>query len=225
MFRVAVVGANGNIGRRLINIIKSDSRFGKPLAIVRTEEQATYFRNDIGIDASVTSIEAATPREIAFAIEGYDAVVFTAGAGGSGLDKLINVDLDGCIKSAEACELVGIKRFVLVSAIKADDRDFWWNIDSLRDYYIAKRAADCFIRTTNLDYTILQPGWLNNNTGTGKYLPVNKLDESTDASFPISREDVANFISKCLASPENTIRKTIPLTNGEATYEQFVRTL
>lgn len=122
--KVAVVGASGKVGRLLINQLKANDSFSTPLAIVRTQDQVNYFKNEVGVDASLTDIENASVSEITDAIKAYDAVVFSAGAGGKGMERIFTVDLDGCIKVVEACEKAGIKRFVVVSALKAEDRDF-----------------------------------------------------------------------------------------------------
>lgn len=75
---------------------------------------------------------------IAATMKGFDAVVFTAGSGGkTGFDKTLEVDLDGAVKSMIAAEQVGVKRFVMVSAVHAGNRERW-NASGIKPYYIAK---------------------------------------------------------------------------------------
>ncbi|AJS86835.1 hypothetical protein H803_YJM1381M00233 [Saccharomyces cerevisiae YJM1381] len=223
--KVAVVGASGKVGRLLINQLKANDSFSTPLAIVRTQDQVNYFKNEVGVDASLTDIENASVSEITDAIKAYDAVVFSAGAGGKGMERIFTVDLDGCIKVVEACEKAGIKRFVVVSALKAEDRDFWYNIKGLREYYIAKRSADREVRNSNLDYTILQPGSLELNKGTGLLQPLDKLEEKASVNYSINREDVASFIVESLLHPNATVKKTISLVNGTEPMEKFIQSL
>ncbi|CAI4049622.1 hypothetical protein SUVZ_13G2250 [Saccharomyces uvarum] len=223
--KVAVVGANGKVGRLLLTQLKNNSSFSTPLAIVRTQEQVAHFKNIVGVDAVLTDIENASVNEIVDAIKGYDAVVFSAGAGGKGVERIFTVDLDGCIKVAEACENAGVKRFIVVSAFKAEDRDFWWNLKGLRSYYIAKRSADREVRRSNLDYTILQPGSLELNEGTGLFQPLDKLEEKASAFYSVNREDVASFITQSLLHPDATVRKSIPLVNGNEPVEKFIQSL
>ncbi|QID85811.1 hypothetical protein GRS66_008400 [Saccharomyces pastorianus] len=223
--RVAVVGANGRVGRLLLNQLKNSSSFATPLAIVRKQDQVDYFKNEAGVDASLTDIETSSASEIAAAIKGYDAVVFSAGAGYDGVERIFTVDLDGCIKVVEACENAGVKRFVVVSALRAEDRDFWWNLEGLREYYIAKRSADREIRSSKLDYTILQPGTLESNEGTGLFRPLDKLDEKASGLYSINNEDVASFITQTLLHPDVTVGKTIPLVNGNESIESFIQSL
>ncbi|CAB4253284.1 similar to Saccharomyces cerevisiae YMR090W Putative protein of unknown function with similarity to DTDP-glucose 4,6-dehydratases [Maudiozyma barnettii] len=224
--KVAIVGASGKVGSFLVQLLKNDpTHFATPLALVRTAEQVKHWKSEVGIDAKLTSVETDDVDTIANAINGVDAVVFAAGAGGKGVERIFTVDLDGCLKVAEACEKVGTKRFVLVSAIMAENRKFWWDLQGLREYYIAKRSADREIRCTKLDYTIVQPGWLTNDDSTGKYVPADKAESVFSDHREIARKDVALFIKEALLHPKETNRKTIPLLNGDVPVQEFVKQL
>ncbi|CCF55510.1 hypothetical protein KAFR_0A00720 [Kazachstania africana CBS 2517] len=224
--KVAVIGANGKVGRLVIKELVNDpTNFATPLAVVRSKEQQDFFQNELKIDATLTSVEHSSVSQISDAIKGYDAVIFSAGAGGKGIERIFTVDLDGCVKAMEACEAVGIKRFILVSAIKAEDRSFWWNIESLRNYYIAKRAADHEVRSSTLDYTILQPGNLTLEDSIGKFTLVKDIDERLRTDPSITRADVALFIKECLKHPKETSRKTIPLLNGDRSVNDIIKNL
>ncbi|CCK70504.1 uncharacterized protein KNAG_0E02440 [Huiozyma naganishii CBS 8797] len=225
--KVAIIGANGRIGRLLVDSLKKDTaQFATPLALVRNKEQQQRFIEEVGINASLTSIEFSSVAEIASAIKGYNAVVFCAGAGGKGMERIFTVDLDGCAKTLEACEQVGISRFIVVSAIKAEDRSFWWDWTGLREYYIAKRAADHDVRNSKLDYTIVQPGSLADDASTGKLASVQEIDLKLAAGeITCNRADVALFIKEALLHPKETNRKTVPLLNGDIPVEQFIKSL
>ncbi|KAH3900121.1 probable UPF0659 protein YMR090W [Saccharomycodes ludwigii] len=225
MLKVVIVGANGKVGRLLLNkiISASPTHFDKPLAIVRTKDQVDYFTEQFQdkINVSLTSIEDSTVDDIAKKISGYDAVVFTAGAGGKGVERIFTVDLDGCCKTIEACGKAGVQRFILVSAIHAEDREKWYHT-ALRNYYIAKRAAEHELKWSNLDYTILQPGSLGLEKGTGKLCPAIDIESKKDSYYQIQREDLATFIVASLLNPSKTIRKTIPLANGDEPISEFI---
>lgn len=224
--RVAVVGANGKVGRLLVNLLKNQKEnFATPLAIVRTEEQVKHFQDEVRVDASLTSIETATVPELQKAFKGCDAVVFSAGAGGKSVDRIFTVDLEGCAKVVEACEGAGIARFIIVSAIKAEDRSFWWDLEGLRSYYIAKKAADLYVRNSKLNWTILQPGFLGTGPATGKLVKVDQLETKKDANYHVERADVAHAILESLLNPEKTKRKTIPLANGDIPIKDFIDSL
>ncbi|SCW00849.1 LAFE_0C13366g1_1 [Lachancea fermentati] len=222
--KVVVIGANGRVGRILCAQLKANDKFDTPLAIVRTSEQVQYFENQVGVYASLTNIEDSNIDEIADVLEGYDAVVWTAGAGGKGIERIFTVDLDGAMKVIEACEAADVKRFVMVSAINAEHREFWWHT-ALRNYYIAKRTSDFVLRHSSLDYTILQPGSLLSGEGTGKLCPEDRVQETRSNHYQIEREDVASVIVECLANPAKTVKKTISLANGDQPISEFIHTL
>ena len=222
--RVAVIGANGKVGRLVCDKLKK-IKYG-PIAFVRTEEQLNYFKNDVGIEATLTSIEDVTVEKLSekFKELKVDASVFCAGAGGKGIERIFTVDLDGCCKVADACTQSGVSRLVVVSAINAENRSFWYGA-ALRNYYIAKKAADHYVRGTDLDYTILQPGMLVLGKATGKLCTLDLLETKKDEHYAIDRDDVAEVIVKILEHPKGTIRKTIPLANGGLPIDDFLKTL
>ena len=192
--------------------MKAEQRF-EPLAIVRKPEQCERFES-LGINCKVLSLEDSTSA-ISSAMKGFDAVVFTAGAGGvGGAERTVAVDLDGAVKTMEAGESSKTKRFVMVSAFGAGEREFWYN-SPLRTYYTCKHYADRVLRTTDLDYTILQPGMLTNDKATGKICFPSRVTELPSAQLNASREDVAIAIVEALNKRATTSRKTLPVINGD----------
>ncbi|CEP62185.1 uncharacterized protein LALA0_S04e09758g [Lachancea lanzarotensis] len=219
--KVAVVGANGRVGQHLCKLLKKSAGF-TPLAIVRSEEQRAYFEHELQIQASLTSIEDSSVDQIGKALEGSDAVVWTAGAGGKGQDRIFTVDLDGALKVIEACQKYKISRIIMVSAIKAESREFWWNT-ALKPYYIAKRAADAVLRSSGLNYTILHPGSLGDGPAKGKLAAPDQIESKRTSSYSIEREDVAQFIQVALENPDKTLQKTIELANGDVPVKDFLQ--
>lgn len=210
--KLAVIGAHGKVGSLLCK--RANGTFDVT-AFVRSPAEF-----DEGINVSLDIDITNTPlSKITEALKGFDAVVFTAGAGGKGLDLTLSVDLDGAVKVAEAVQANGIKRFILVSALKTFEREFWWD-SFLRSYYIAKKYADEVIIKMDVNYTILQPGMLVDTAGTGKIMDPTKVDAYADEitmkqsdKLSIPRDDVAHAIVECLNN-DATIRKIIPLISG-----------
>lgn len=210
--RVAVIGANGKVGQILTKKLnKLDDYTAK--AIIRNPDRVNYF-DQLGIITEVISLEDSVSK-LADGLKDYDTVVFTAGAGGKGLDKTLSVDLDGAVKVFEAAEKAGVKRFVLVSALNAEDRDMWYD-GPLRSYYICKKYADRELKRTNLDWTILQPGELTEGQAYGK------VSGGTKGS--IDRVDVADTIIAILED-DSTIKKTIPLVKGDTLIKKYLSEL
>ncbi|MCA1053779.1 SDR family oxidoreductase [Rossellomorea aquimaris] len=202
--KVAVVGANGQIGTHLLKLLK-DSGEHAPRAIVRKEEQARSFESE-GIESVLVDLEG-TVDHIREGLKGVDAVVFTAGSGGNtGSDKTLLVDLDGAVKTMEAAKSSGIDRFIMVSAFQAHNRQNW--NESLLPYYAAKHYADKELERSGLTYTIIRPGGLLNDPGTGQVEAGENLSRGS-----IPREDVASTIIASLAEP-HTYHRGFDLISG-----------
>ncbi|MBU5212234.1 MULTISPECIES: SDR family oxidoreductase [Heyndrickxia] len=213
--KVFVVGANGQIGRHLIQKLKKNEEH-TPKAMVRNEAQSLQLKNE-GIETVIANLEDKV-ETIADAIKGCDAIVFTAGSGGkTGADKTLLIDLDGAVKTMEAAEKVGIKRFIIVSALQAHHRENW--NESIKPYYVAKHYADRVLVSSNLDYTIIRPGGLLNDPGTGKVSIAENLQRGA-----ISREDVAELIIACL-NEKNTLRRSFDVVAGETPINVAIKQL
>ncbi|UII26371.1 SDR family oxidoreductase [Fulvivirga maritima] len=216
MKKVLIIGANGKIGKILTNKMKEAEDFS-PVAMIRKEEQKSYFK-DLGVETKLVSLEGELD-DIESAVKGLDAVVFTAGSGGStGQDKTLTVDLDGAVKTMEAAKANEVKRFVIVSALGADDRSFW-DKSGIKPYYVAKHFADRTLKTIGLDYTIIRPGMLKDDAGTGKIT----LEDPMSAES-VQREDVAEVILTSLRQ-DNTIGKVIEFNNGDKNIEEAVASI
>ncbi|XXM71072.1 SDR family oxidoreductase [Lysinibacillus sphaericus] len=211
--KVAVAGANGQIGKHLIHLLH-DSEEHTPVAIVRKEEQAQSFKDE-GVAASLVNLEGSV-EQIAEGLKEADAVVFTAGSGGStGSDKTLLVDLDGAVKAMEAAKQAGIDRFIIVSALQAHHRENW--NDSLLPYYAAKHYADRELERSGLTYTIIRPGGLLNEAGTGKVAAAENLSRGS-----IPREDVARAIFASLTE-KNTYNRGFDLISGNEPIEKAIK--
>ena len=217
MSRIAIVGAHGKVAQQLMRVLydRGDDFVG----LVRSEEHADDVYR-LGGEGHVLDIEQADSAAIAMAFVGCDAVVFSAGAGpGSGVARKRTVDYAGSVKSAEAAASAGVRRFVQVSAWGVDapvaaDADPQW-----RAYVEAKRDADADLRASGLDWTILRPGGLTFDEGTGHVLLGERVPRGV-----IPREDVARLIAECIADP-STIGRTWEVVSGDVPIEQAVRAL
>jgi len=204
--KVFVIGANGQIGKHLVNQLHAHEQH-EVTAMVRKEGQKKELE-DRGVHAVLADLEGSI-SDLESAIKGADAVVFTAGSGGkTGPDKTLLIDLDGAVKSIEAAKKANVNRFVMVSAFQAHNRDSWAD-SPIKPYMVAKHFADETLVHSGLDYTIVRPGGLQNEPGTGKVLADENLDRGS-----IPREDVAAVIVEALEA-KNTYQKGFDLIAGE----------
>lgn len=211
--RVLIVGANGHIGRRLLQQMSSGPHQSQ--AMIRSAEQATELR-ELGADSTVV---ADLEKDVQPALDGCDAVIFTAGSGGKGgTEKTDAVDRDGAIAVIDAAKEAGVERFVMVSSMGADTPE--QGSHDLQHYLRAKQAADNHLRESGLQYTIVRPGALTNDRGSGKVDVAKHLGRQ--GSVP--RDDVAAVLLQVLDA-DNTHGKQFELLAGESFVQQAVATI
>ena len=213
--KVLVVGANGQIGQKIVKQIQ-DSEEHSVVAMVRKNEQKEQLEKE-GIEAVLANLEDSVDN-LAKALSGADAVIFSAGSGGStGADKTLLIDLDGAIKMMEASEQAGVDRFLIISALGADKRENW--SEEIKSYYVAKYYADKALEKSNLNYTIIRPGALVNEPGTGSVWAGTEFEYGK-----IPREDVARVAVTSLTA-EQTYRKAFNLISGDASINEAIKRL
>ncbi|WP_340112599.1 SDR family oxidoreductase [Maribellus mangrovi] len=214
--KVLIIGANGKIGRILSERLSTSEKY-KPTTFIRKEEQRAYFE-EIGVPVIIESLES-SEEVIGKVVKGFDAIVFTAGSGGkTGFDKTLEIDLDGAVKAIHAAENHQVKRFVMVSAARADDRSYW-NQSSIKPYYIAKHYADKELTRSELDYTILRPVRLTDEYEARK---VKMTNDPSQLEREIPRTAVAEIIMAVLEN-EATFRKTIEMSSGEHSISEALK--
>jgi uncharacterized protein YbjT (DUF2867 family) len=210
---VVIVGGHGKVALQLEKLLAE--RGDSPRGIIRATDQA-HDLEAIGAEPIVLDIEN---REIDDAVAGADAVVFAAGAGaGSGPARKQTVDFDGAVKLIKAADSRGIRRYLMVSAMGVNHPERW--SDAMRPYYEAKAAADKQLMDSGLDYTIVRPGSLTDDPGTGRV----QLAEKLETGGSVSREDVAAVLVECLGA-DNTIGRSFDLLNDGTLVAEAVRSL
>ena len=199
--KILIAGANGKVGTILSGKLWGHSDFS-PVGLIRDSRQQTKF-TALGVPSVVGDLE----EGISSFLPGLDAVIFTAGSGGrTGPDKTTDVDQNAAIKLMVDCESAGVRRFLMVSAIGADP-----NSESTRiqHYLRAKGVADSRLRSSKLDYTIIAPGSLIDERGTGRV----QVAENLGFHGYLPREDLADCIIESLKN-FNSVGKTIQVVSG-----------
>lgn len=205
--RVVIAGGHGKIALIVERLLAQ-----------RGDSVAGFIRNaahsaDLeaaGSEAILVDLEEATTDEVAAHLGGADAVLFAAGAGpGSGAARKETVDRDAAILLADAAQQAGVRRYVMISAMGAD-AEAPDDVDNpvFVAYLRAKGAADEYIRGLALDATIVRPGLLTDEPGTGR---VTIASETGRGSIP--RDDVAAVLLAVLDTPA-TVGQTFEVISG-----------
>ncbi|AZK45835.1 SDR family oxidoreductase [Paenibacillus lentus] len=209
MYTVFVAGAHGRTGRHIIKALQKGNYNVRGL--VRSEEQrfnllkwgAMPYIGDLNTEFSEGIIDA-------------DAVICAVGAG----DKSDPEEIDhlGTVRLIEQSELLGVKRFILISSMGTLEPERMPKI--LKPYLSAKRRAEKVLEASTLCHTILRPGGLTDELPTGK---VSVHQEFTDLGF-IPRSDLAQaaVLALTLSETENT---SFNLVAGDTPIAQALQSL
>ena len=202
---IAIAGAHGQIARRLTRILAAQGDDVRGL--VRNPDHADDVRAD-GADPVVCDLEGAAPDDAARAIDGADAVVFAAGAGpGSGTARKETMDRDGAILLLEAAVAAGVPRYVIVSSVGAEDPPE--GDDAMGPYLRAKADADRELQASDRLWTVVRPGRLTDEPGTGRV----RVSE-TPFRGEVPRDDVAAVLAGVLRHAA-TAGKVLYVNSGE----------
>jgi len=181
--KVLVIGASGRVGKILSGLLLSKQH--QVIGTTRKKEplfeDQNYEQISLDLTEELSVIKDTLPK-------GLDAICFVSGSRG---ENLLQVDLDGAIKTMKAAEDLGVGRYVMLSSIFSLDPSQWKGParESLFDYMIAKHYADLWlIDNTDLNYTILQPGGLKEIEGS------RKIDVDVKSAGENSIENVAHTL-------------------------------
>ena len=214
--RVVFAGGHGQIALLAQRRLAAEGH--QPVGLIRNSDHAEELRA-IGAEPIVFDLENQTAAELAEIVAGADALVFAAGAGpGSGSARKMTVDRDGAILLADAAELAGIRRYVVISAMAADD--FIVGSEEVFQIYLrAKAEADEIIRSRDLDWTIVRPGGLTDDPAIG-----NVLVGARTGRGQIPRDDVAAVVTRLVVDGTG-VRSQFELISGDVPIAEALRAL
>lgn len=215
MSKVFIIGAAGKVARRLSRQLAE--RGHQPKALHRKPEQADELAS-LGATPVAGDLTKLTAKALAALMKGSDAVVFSAGAGGAGMEVTNAIDGRGLELAVEAARIAGVARFLLVSVFPDALRDEKRS-ESFENYIRVKKLADSHLVATDLDWVILRPGTLSDEPGTGKV--------RADVAIPygnVPRDDVAAMLVAIVERPELN-HVIIELTTGTTPIAEAVERL
>ncbi|MDQ1051688.1 NAD(P)H-binding protein [Streptomyces sp. V4I2] len=204
--KVFQIGAAGGVGRRLTPLLTA--RGDLVTGMHRGQPAQGETVRAAGGTPVVGDLIADSVEDLAGKMRGHDAVVFSAGAHGTGQDKTTLIDGRGLQKAADAAALAGAARFVLVSVFPEALRD-GTRSEGFEHYIKVKKTADVYLTRTDLDWLIVRPGTLLDTPGTGR-VTAGPAVEYGD----VHRDDVAAFLDAALHAPALS-RVIVELTSGD----------
>ncbi|MBM2621923.1 SDR family oxidoreductase [Actinoplanes sp. LDG1-06] len=212
---ILVAGGHGQVALRLLKLLAAEGHTARGL--IRNPAHAADLQA-VGAVPVIGDLE--NDASLAPYVKGADAVVFAAGAGpGSGPARKRTVDLGGAVKLADAAAEEGVRRYVMVSSIGAQDPASGG--ESMRPYLEAKAEADTYVTArADLDWTIVRPGGLTDEPGTGLVTVSRELGNRG----PVPRDDVAAVLAACLTTP-STVGVTFELFGGATPVDEALRRL
>lgn len=213
--RIFQIGAGGGVGSRLSTLLtaRGDVVTGMHRAPHQAEAVAAT-----GAAPILGDLIDSTVEQLAALMAGHDAVVFSAGAHGAGVEQTTLIDGVGVEKVAQAAAHAGVRRFVLVSVMPDAGRDTQPD-EAFEHYMRVKKSADVYLTHTSLDWVIVRPGTLLDEPGDGL----------VNAGFAIEygdakRDNVAAFIDAVLHEPTLN-RVIVELTDGSTPVSSAAATL
>lgn len=196
--QIVVAGAAGAVGNKLVSELASGGH--SVIGLVHSQDKFTQVEEAGGMPVLADVTDRSTLED---PLGDADVVVFAAGSGGKAVEE---VDRDGAINLIDAASDKGVKHFVMLSSMAAGEPDR--GPDELRDYLVAKGEADEYLRSSDLAYTIVRPGSLTDDGGTGE-IRIGVAEKLP--SGEIARSDVAKTLAACATgkAPENTTFEVI----------------
>jgi nucleoside-diphosphate-sugar epimerase len=218
--RIAIAGAHGQIARRLGRLLSG--RGDSVVGIVRNPAHEPDLVAD-GVEPAILDLETASIDQVAAVLTGADAVVFAAGAGpGSGTDRKHTVDHGAAVLLADAAERAGVRTYLLVSSMGVEQakKGTPRGMDPVFAVYLqAKlRAEDQILPRPGLDTTIVRPGRLTDDPGTGRVTLGHGIEFGD-----VPRDDVAAVLAEILRAGKTN--DVVELVSGPTPVEDAVAEL
>ena len=207
---MVIAGGHGKIALQLEELLAA--RGDRARGLIRNPDHAGDLEA-VGAEPVFCDIEA--EDDISRYVEGADAVVFAAGAGpGSGPERKRTVDYGAAVKLIEAAKANGVRRYVMVSSVGADDPDS--APEQMRPYQQAKHDADVALEESGLDHTIVRPGMLTDDPPRGTVSAGADVERDQ-----VPRADIAAVLAAVLQA-DNTIGETFVVVQGDTPVEEAV---
>jgi len=211
MERTLIIGASGNIGKQLTQLMLNDGHHIN--ALVRDKSKLSDIEHP-----NMTIVEADLTKDFNHAFENCSNVVFAAGSGGhTGADKTMLIDLWAACRAADYAKNHQLKHFVMVSSIGADSPSS--GPEEMQPYLVAKHMADEHLKQSGLHYSIIRPGSLTDKEPTNRFTSDRPAKKEQAI---ITRADVAQALLYCVTQPSEASCIT-ELFNGDKNIADVIK--
>ncbi|WP_421807264.1 SDR family oxidoreductase [Flagellimonas sp.] len=203
---ILVAGATGATGEKVVKLVNQSENY-RAVALVRNKKQKEQWESQ-----GVETVMGDLTKDVSHTTKGIDKVVFAAGSGGK---NVVGVDQEGAKKLIDASKKERVRKFVMLSSMGVDNPR-----GELKEYLQAKQNADQYLDISGLTFTIVRPGALNNEEGTGNI----KLAEKMNERGEIPRWDVARTLVKSLED-DIAKNKAFEILKGKTKIEDALKTI
>lgn len=195
MTNVLILGANGSLARVAIDMFLKNTDAQLTLYLRNSRRLGNVDSNHVRvIEGDVMNIE-----KLKEAMIGQDVVYVNLAGNLEQMAKTI----------VEAMYATGLKRLILISSMGIYDEVPGENHGSILNPY---RKSAAVVESSDLDYTILRPGWFTNK---------DEIDyETTQKGEPfkghdVSRKSIADLIVKLAVTPGLEVRQSLGVNKPE----------
>lgn len=211
---IVIAGGHGRVALKLTRLLAA--RGHRISGIIRRPGQSGTLRA-AGSQPLLLDLATATTRQLAAALTGADAVVFAAGIGRGGSTRAHPVDRDAPRTVADAAELAGVRRYLMLSALGADPAMEYPADPEVQAFMRGKGEVDNDLASrSTLDCTILRPSYFRDGPGTGLIRLADRTGQGQ-----VDRADVAAVLAALVAAPA-TAGRTLELISGTTPIDEAV---
>lgn len=201
MTKLLILGANGQIAKLVVPM----------LANTLTEIKLTSLHGRP--DKNIKSLDATNENTLAQALKDIDIVYANIGA--EGRQKVVANSVVNAMHAAGVKRLIWIATIGVYNELPDKTRDIWSNVlgtvNNENTYIGDQAAAVARIEASQLDYTIIRPNELLDDN------VMQQLNIQTDrhekiVGNPVTRTSVAEFITKLILNPTDSIKQSVALS-------------
>ena len=200
--KVLIIGATGSIGRVVSAELLKNTHATLVLAARRV---SPVMISDVSRETAI-NLDVTNDQELAAALDGVDFVF-------ASLSGRMNTFAKHLVK---VMDQVGVKRLAFITTMGIYQEIPSWLGESPNPYHNMilrpyRQAADT-IEDSDLDYTIIRPGWLDN--GSADYELTKKGEPF--GGHDVSRYAIANLVTRMVKNPEFGNRESLGINRPQA---------